>query len=218
MFECEICEYSTDRSNDLKKHNETKKHIQNVNKFNKENNIIDNDFWNITNSNQKVTICEKNASKTCQQIDNSEKKPKKKIEKKIKICQQIDNSDSESCENDYNWLSDKKYVCPCTKSYNHYQNLWRHQQTCSQIDSFSKYKNEIYEIKEHIIKLQEEVLHLKSEKLELKQIVDSLQKQQNMLQCYNNTTNNTTNNNQQFISVFNYVESNYDSIPVIKNK
>lgn len=253
MFTCDICNYSTDRSHDLTKHNASKKHIVNVNKSDNETNNIDHDLLNVTKCNQNVTPSYKKLAKTCHQIDNPEIIFVKNNAKKIQTCHQIDNFDI--CKS-YNGLHEKKltkkksnlaksndnridnlidelselesdndntkrYMCECSKVYSHRQNLWKHRQKCTyQTNSLEiiKLKNEILELKTNNVKLQEENLALKKEKLEL---IKSFQCGQTIMDSQNTYTtttnsNNTVNNNQKFISVFNYVSSNYNDAPVIK--
>jgi hypothetical protein len=252
MYTCNFCAYSTNRSSDFDRHNNSNKHIKIVHNHNiltNEKNNLDNNILSVTNCNQNVTSPNKKPTKIYSQIDNFEKNPSKKNAKKSQICQQIDNF--ETCD-DYNGLHEKmptkkkntsiskksndlvtendndlqKYTCECSKTFNHRQNLWRHQQKCThKTNDFLSLKNEILELKCSNVKLQEEILELKSElfKYTSNQINNTTNSHNNTtsdntLYSHNNVQNNTNNvnNNQKFISVFNYVSSNYTNAPKLQ--
>jgi hypothetical protein len=151
MFNCELCLYSTDRSSNLKKHCETKKHILRVHHESQKNN---------TNVQTDLTVPPMVTPdiKICQQIDNlSNKKLKndKILHQNVtptvtfdtKTCHQIDNfvanvtrTVTDNPEYNLNKTKDmkdneltleenikKQYVCSkCLKSYTCRQHLWRH--------------------------------------------------------------------------------------------
>ena len=54
MYRCEICNYSTDRSNNLSRHDKSKKHMKNMNL------ITDSNLTDSVNVNKNVDIEQKN--------------------------------------------------------------------------------------------------------------------------------------------------------------
>jgi hypothetical protein len=102
MYKCDLCNYLTDRSNDLLRHKQTKKHIRKIQENDK---ITMNDYKNNPSNHDRNDY----------QGDN-----KKSRKKNIKVIIESD-SDTEA------EVAKKSYKCDkCGRDFNHNQNLWRH--------------------------------------------------------------------------------------------
>lgn len=215
MFGCKLCHYTTDRSSNLKKHFETKKHIVNAYHESQKNNIC------------TVPISSNHtSSKSCLQIENFKKNDQKKggillektqefssgvhkndyvIDETIKfansttICDYNNKKTISNCH--YNDQNDddleKNYVCEqCNKTYNCRQNLWRHKQTtiCGALIA----KKTQCVTTDNAIKIENnEIEELKRQVSEMSQIISNLTgiKNNQINSNHDNVTNLNSNNN-----------------------
>jgi hypothetical protein len=97
-----------------------------------------------------------------------------------------------------------KYICKfCNKSFNHYNNKWRHQKTC-------KHKNNIVEenklLKQSLDEIKKQLLTIMNDKCKIHpKTLNKINKQINNSNTNSNNTNNTNNTNNGTIN--NYIIS-----------
>lgn len=241
MFSCNLCNYSTERSTDLERHNKSKKHIKKVH-----NNLSCNlknalEVKNVTNIGlhdiemyQQIDNWKKSFQKKsinfAEQINNVI--PKRLHEKKItKKYKQVDLSTNTIIENsddgDINKTTKKsiikQYFCDCGKEFNHRQNLWRHRNVCKnkiqkkiQTEEVKKqHKEELQAMQAKIDSLEKTITNF----INLPQQSTFYNTNNNNLYSHNNNSNNlihnTLNNNQKIV-VFNYVNQNFNDVEPIK--
>lgn len=245
MLNCSLCMFSTNRSIDMKRHNETRKHIVRSYEFELKQNKNDLNltyvFQNVKNDKENNEKIQKNPEKhsnvlqngdidICHKIDNfeicqlveHEKKPKKKLcSGSKKISNSIKNDLLGDIEND----STKRFICECNKEYSSRQNLWKHKQKCNHKDT----KKELNELKTIVIEMQKTINKLtiaQKQQPMILQKVDQVDQLPNQL--INTNSNNLTNtnsnnvvgntvqnNNQKVINVYQYISSNFDDAPNI---
>jgi hypothetical protein len=246
MFRCELCDYSTDRSTDLKKHNNTNKHKRKAHK-----NIVNNIQNGLEIDN--VPLEQLQDYEICQEIENWKKNSNKKIvdlsgnltnvpknnvqnQKNSKTCEQIDNSNKKHLT--------KKHVCACGKEFGTRQNLWNHKQICKekklveQAQKIEEQEQKIQQIQEYNEKMEQKIKELENTLTNFTKLINLPQTQQapltnaqnynnnaqsnnvNSHNTLNNTLNNTNNinelNNNQKIMVFNYVSQHFQEAEPIK--
>ena len=204
MFECQICNFSTSRPHDLKRHNESKRHVRIAYKISKQNigeddeefkNAVLNDSDSCANSITKnINDSFDDAKSQTDMSDEHEKKPTKKIHR-----------------------------CECGKIFGNSGNLCRHRKICDRIPKEVKVNYE-----EKINKLEIELAEIKKQLLQ-SNVTKTVTNSNNQS---NNTTNTTNSNNQSHvantkiysdntvnnnkISVFAYLDTHHTDTPAIK--
>lgn len=181
-YTCNLCDFKTERSYDLKVHERTVKHLKNVglvtleksnnikNKYTKPNNIIIND--------------------------------KKKGYNEDKNDYIKDYSNENSKEKNH-----KVYKCECNKEFRHYQNLWRHRKICNFInnDLVIITKAELTEIKD----LKQSNINLIAKVEALTNIIETKQIPIVMPPPININMTDNSINTTNMSNVVKYVNQNY---------
>lgn len=228
IFECEICNYKTNRSYDLKKHNLTKKHIM---QFNIKKGLIT--YPNIqkttktTKSNHKsnhflVNLCNNsNHSNHCtKKVANIKKKEDNKIttSSKNNIFSSTKNMITEHTKMQNELYV---YVCDCGKNFKHKQNLSRHKKTCENCEQsviISLTKNNILGIKTQLSTLENRVneLELENKMLKLAKF-NNCNNDNSVKNTFNtiNNVNNTVNENKTF-NIFAYICDNFQNVKPVQ--
>lgn len=109
MYKCDICDFSTDRINNLKAHERTVKHIKNT-ELSQVKTQTDNAIANIINNDVCTTAIDNNTVKM-----NDE--------------QLTDNNDDSQCNT---------YECVCTKTFNDTKSVWAHKNICTVLKKLPK--------------------------------------------------------------------------------
>lgn len=201
MFNCELCLYSTDRSSNLKQHNESKKHIIRAFYESKKNVNIANEVADLNKDVKsklyKTVKKQDSINQTCYIFDTDQKL--------------IDNNET----------SLSKFSCKiCGKSYNHRQNLWIHKQKHSD-DQFED-SSQTAMLKQQIFQLQKKVAMMEAMQCENNGINNQLNNSHNMINSQNKVAKNMAenniieNNNNQKIIVYQFVNQNYAETEPIK--
>ena len=229
MFTCELCHYNTDRSANLKKHFETKKHILNAHYDSVKNNTCE-----ITKAYQESEKLK--TLKTKNQIENvttNTEKNEEDINDVLINCHEVDTC-IDTCEN-YNQLEniecndnncqnfnkiiddtkEKRFICEnCNKSYSSPNNLSKHKSysICGVI--LKKKKKEIEENNVVVHELKKQIENLSNQML----VLTATNQSNDMSTTINTNSNNhvTNNMNDNKTIVFNYVNETYKNAPVLK--
>lgn len=213
MYECNTCNFSTDRFTDLNRHYNTKKHIKNeyLNSLK-----CDDTLDHTISKRQKSVEILTNKEKIYHQTDNFVENNLKKLEFFDNNANNltINTSADSQCEKTYNCVH-------CEKTFNSRQALWAHKKVCDGI-KIPKLNAKELEIKQ----LKLELTEMNKLKLEVNVMKDLICKltNNNIINTNSNNTYNSTNtdnsinthNNQKIVNVFNYVSSNYTNTPTIK--
>lgn len=217
MYECIICDYKTERSVDLKRHNNSKKHMKNIhlnnlNINNDNNNNCSNNATQNTKNSLKLTF-KNNANIECCANATLNATPNVTL----------NDSDKQTFKKNENTLS--KYICNCGKKFSHHSSLYRHKSTCNGInplDEIEKLKtqvNEIEQFKNTIVNMHNIILDLKN-KMDKQVTKTNVTNATNDLINYSHNTNSNNNfidnsikniSNQKQINVYNYVSQNYQN-------
>lgn len=207
MHTCELCDFSSDLSSDLKRHLETKKHIK------KE--------YLLSLKNKKIIGTKINDSNFSYIPSEMEVKNHTQLKEMTTICTDIlhkndnfnepEKSKTETL-NDENpseiYISDIKknkngIFCDCGKSFNHRQSLYTHRKNCKDL----KYM-------ETISKLTNQVDMLTKRMNQIEQIPESTISASHNTNSHNSTNNINSHNtlNQKSINVVTYVNQNYNDV------
>jgi len=198
MFECIQCNYKTDRSTDLTRHNNTKKHIKNMSICNIEksksniNNIID--VVPNLSSNDKFFAYTPKYAKNLPLNDNLSSDVHIKKENVLK--------------------EEEKYSCECGKHFVYQSGLSRHKLKCDGMNQ----SQEMKEMKKMMLTMNNTILNLQKA-LNMQQS-NSLTNSNNTILANNsnNVTDNSIKNisNQKQINVYSYVSQNYNTAEPLK--
>lgn len=232
MFECQMCNFSTSRLYDLKRHNQSKRHItiehlksQTIDQ-NSDHNIkktiisLNNDSFFDTNK-PSINITDNAILKS---MMTNELQLGTNINKNIYSNDDLLNAlDKTIIINDQEKRPKKKvHLCECGKVFSHSGNLSRHRKTCD--GKPKKIENlKIIEKDTYIIKLETELAEVKKQLEQSKFAHTSIANNSHNTYstnisdnkiCSDNNVNNIVNNNK--ISVFAYLDTHYNEAPAIK--
>lgn len=218
MHTCELCDFSSDLSSDLKRHLETKKHIKkeyllSVKTKKNDKNMLpffSDNISNVPNLSPNFNAPIKEMSLKCNDIPNNFHEHENK---------EIDISDDEkSIESNISNIKKCKnmFLCDCGKSFNHRQNLHTHRKKCKDL----KYIETISMLTNKIDTLTKEMEEVKKHTI---LPINSTTSSNNTNTHSHNTTNSHNNTanilNQKSINVVAYVNQNYsDAKPLIPLK
>lgn len=205
MYECLLCDFKSERSTDLKRHNQTKKHI--VNEFN-----------NIKQSNEENKIIVPGELAFSYQNANKNTPNHKQDLKNAKNANfLLTDEDSLYAFSSTTKDIDNKNVknifkCKCGKEFSHKSSLSRHKMTCKETppiknDYITKLEFQIEEMKNKIEKMEQQN-NSNSNNTGNTHITDSKI-------CSDNVVNNKVVNNKT-INVFAYLNSHYNEAQPIK--
>lgn len=200
IYECKLCVYKTNRLNDIKKHNNTKKHIMREYQLSSSDDKHVAFLSSLPSCERVVDIknatLENNYDDKC--INDNAKIPTKKSKKNNIVAENL-----------------PKHMCECGKEFSHHSSLSRHKRSCFDIPLFKKHNvqtNEIEELKKQINKMQRTIDEL-NEKTTNQQLANTLNSNNVSKFCSENTIN-TVNN--KTINVYTYLNSAYNEAPPIK--
>lgn len=231
MYKCEPCNFSTNRSRDLSRHNESNKHMNNMIKCTEKYDINYDKMIMVANcdtcTRSDVSFFVGNGSiKTSK---NATIENRTHDNKNIIIDLENINDFTLSANKNFNNIEKQKYACECGKEYSFRQCLYRHRKTCQK----REYIKEMGELKKKVAQMDvlENKISLMSEKIQLlesnsQSIIEtptlkysnnkSIYSNNAMITTNSNNTINNTNNNQKIINVYNYVTKNYTNAEPIK--
>lgn len=222
-FECKICDYITSRSNDMKKHEKSQKHLRQIYQitYDKKCDIF---------LNRSDVITKKIANKKSQKISIDDKNSQI-YAKNAKNANSIDDKNSQDVIYDLNekkpTKKQSKCICNCGKYFSHQSSLSRHKKTCDEVVNRDpkyikldekmqdKQALEIQELKHELAKMAELIKHMNTN-TNNENSLNTMTHSNNTNKLYSdNTITNTINNNNK-ISVIAYLNSNYNEAPPIK--
>jgi hypothetical protein len=204
MYECVLCNFSSDRSTDLNRHKQTKKHI--INEFNELKKV---------NDANKIIIADELSF--CYQNDNKNTLNSKQgllNDKNDKSCDESKTQNNAilltTKEND----NKKRHKCICGKVFSHMSGLSRHRKVCDGIEC---------EKDKYIIKLETQLEEMKNRIEKIEQSNNSTTSNNNSHNSTNITdskiySDNTVNNKiiNKTINVFTYLNTYYNDAKPIK--
>lgn len=206
MYECLLCNFSSDRSTDFNRHKQTKKHI--INEFN-----------NIKKINEDNKIILPNELAFCYQNANNNTPNQKQHLKNDKNANLLLTNDATL----YAFLPTTKeidnikvknnYKCKCGKNFSHKSSLSRHKTMCNEElpkkdEYITKLEVQIEEMKSKIEKMEQQNNSNNSHNSSNTHIADS--------KIYSDNTLNTKIVNNKTINVFAYLNSHYNEAQPIK--
>lgn len=208
MYTCKPCGYNTNRSNDMTRHNNTKRHIIQENIY--KNVILKNSNSDSTDKTQDIIMYDGSCNNCAENIilDNQE--------------QTIDNINNENININHlpkkiskNNKQKKNYICVCLKEFNHNQNFWKHKKICETYQKSCSTCVTNSENHKSLNTVIETIANLVVSKLQMKH---DLTKSDMLIQNTNNITNdnsvngNTINNNitnNKIVNVHTYISDNF---------
>lgn len=206
MYECELCDFSSDRSTDLSRHKKTKKHT--INEYKNTKNINDDNKIIITD---KILNCYQNGNKNTPNSKHSLKNGKNG-----NICDDIkDNQNAILSTTNVNEHKPKKKQnkCNCGKIFNHLSGLSRHKKSCNgktteKDDYISKLENKLMEMQNRIEKIEQTNTAISNNSNNSNIIIS------NDKICRDNTVNNIIHN--KTINLFTYLNAHCNEVQPIK--
>lgn len=207
MYTCKPCGYNTNRSNDMARHNNSKRHIIQENIY--KNFMLDQSNSKSPNSKQNIIVYDGSNNNCAENIilDNQEHIINNIHDQPVNIEQ------NQPKKPNKNSKQKKNYICACLKEFNHNQNFWKHkkicgayQKSCQTMTAKNTHKHSLDTVVETIANLV--VSKLQSEQIKPYISTHNINNINTDSSVNGNTiTNNVTNN--KIVNVHTYISDNF---------